>query len=102
MKQPMSKREIEVWDEVFTGLITQHCCIPERVPTVATAAIAARRAALIADAHVGTWNGDVFWSCRCEEGVIHGIDSDYCEECHTRRPDEVYRLSDDGHVEAAT
>ena len=30
------------------------------------------------------------------------IDADpYCERCHTRRPDIVYLLGDDGHVDAA-
>ena len=89
MNQPMTAKEIEVWDEVFTGLIIQQCGIPEHFAQVATAAIESRRAAMIADAHVGKYMKKPNWKCRCREKDEHYQGDDYCEACHTRRPDEV-------------
>jgi hypothetical protein len=77
------------------------CLPPEETYTYATKAIAARRAALIADAHVGLpFNGGDSgdWYCHCMVGEYGGRrykanhdDIQYCEPCHTRRPDAVQR-----------
>jgi len=95
MTQPMSQKEIEVWDAIAIAQINKYT--PERAYERATHAISARRAALIADAHVGLPfrdgdSGD--WLCMCSVGEYGGRrykanhdDVEYCEACHTRRPD---------------
>ena len=86
MTQPMTKAEIEVWDAIAIQHI--YYVSAPRAFAKATEAIAARRAALIADARVGTVAHNEFggWLCRCHDGIAH-MESDYCEACHTRRPD---------------
>lgn len=98
MKQPMSKNEIAVWDAIATGTMqasvkpifkdgackTVTFIESSEAYAYATRAITARRAALIADAHVGEWQSDSFWSCECSQ---LSNDIEYCEDCHTRRPE---------------
>jgi hypothetical protein len=110
MKQPMTKKEIEVWDAIanayFSGFFADSgltAIYPEGAYDFANKAIAARRAALIADAHVGFLagcGGDIYWGCKCYSSLLgvsagHAKEDDYCEVCHTRRPDAVYKVTSD-------
>jgi hypothetical protein len=107
MKQPMTKTEIDVWDSIAVSKMRNCKTSAEFVfaYSYATKAIAARRAALIADAYVGLHfrdgdSGD--WNCHCMVGEYGGRrykanhdDVEYCESCHTRRPDAVYKATSD-------
>jgi hypothetical protein len=105
MKQQMSQKEIELWDAIAAARVRLP---PEEAYKYATKAIAARRAALIADAHVGEFRicgnpGD--WFCRCivdsgfnnHQMIANSVKASvpYCETCHTRRPDAVYKVTSD-------
>jgi hypothetical protein len=95
MKQPMSQKELEAWDIIAAMMMHLNINQPEEAYDCATSAIAARRAALIADAHVGFLagcGGDIYWGCKCYSSLLgvsagHAKEDDYCEVCHTRRPD---------------
>jgi hypothetical protein len=90
MKQPMSQKELEALDIIAAMMMHLNINQPEEAYDCATSAIAARRAALIADAHVGVMvnkHRSDRWQCRCEFAALRYIESEYCESCHTRRPD---------------
>lgn len=90
MKQPMTLKEIEVWDKVAIAYMSDtENFMAKGAYEQATIAITVRRAALIEDAHVGKAIILPNWTCRCAEKKEHYQGDEYCEACHTRRPGEV-------------